>query len=88
MLTRVRPNWIFGVRTPWTLSSERSWRETHRVAGYGLVLVGLMALVLALLGVGQIVLPLSVGVGVTALVATVWSYIAWKRDPDASGREP
>ena len=40
VLTRVRPNWIFGIRTPWTLSSEVSWRETHRIGGYGFVAVG------------------------------------------------
>ncbi|MEP6589602.1 MAG: SdpI family protein [Gemmatimonadota bacterium] len=88
VLTRVRPNWIFGVRTPWTLSSERSWRESHRVAGYGFVLVGLMALLLTLLGTRRLMLPVMIGIGVVALSATVWSFIAWKHDPNAIGRNP
>ncbi len=48
VLTRVRPNWIFGVRTPWTLSSDVSWRESHRVAGYGFVAAGFATLLTAL----------------------------------------
>src|SRR5690606_4775678 len=32
-LPRVRSNWWIGIRTPWTLESERVWRETHRPAG-------------------------------------------------------
>ncbi|WP_243123893.1 SdpI family protein [Thermaerobacter sp. FW80] len=31
---QVRPNFFFGIRTPWTLSSEAVWRKTHR-AGAG-----------------------------------------------------
>jgi len=33
VLPRARPNWFFGVRTPWTLSSPRVWQETHHLAG-------------------------------------------------------
>jgi uncharacterized membrane protein len=30
-LGKVRSNFLFGVRTPWTLSSELSWNKTHRL---------------------------------------------------------
>lgn len=33
-LTQARPNFYFGIRTPWTLSSAEVWRKTHRMAGY------------------------------------------------------
>lgn len=26
-------NWFIGIRTPWTLSSERVWNKTHKVGG-------------------------------------------------------
>ena len=49
VLPRVRPNWFIGIRTPWTLSSDRAWEKTHRVGGYifsaaGLVVVAAAAL--------------------------------------------
>lgn len=30
---KVRPNYFIGIRTPWTLESETSWRKTHWLAG-------------------------------------------------------
>ena len=30
IMDQLRPNWFVGIRTPWTLSSEESWRATHR----------------------------------------------------------
>ncbi len=29
----LRPNYSFGLRTPWTLRSEEVWRATHRIGG-------------------------------------------------------
>jgi uncharacterized membrane protein len=87
LLSRVRPNWIFGIRTPWTLSSDRAWRETHRVGGYGFVLVGLIVLLMALVHATAVFIVLGVGAGAVALFSVVWSYFAWKRDPNAQGRD-
>lgn len=87
VLTRVRPNWIFGVRTPWTLSSDRSWRETHRVAGYGFVAAGIATLITGFAAPKVALIVMLAGVGAAAVVSVVWSYVAWKRDPDAQGRE-
>lgn len=87
LLTRVRPNWIFGVRTPWTLSSDVSWRESHRMAGYGFVAAGLAVLVTAFAAPNAVVIVMLIGVGGTALASVVWSYFAWKGDPNAQGRD-
>jgi uncharacterized membrane protein len=32
-LGKVRYNFVFGLRTPWTLADERVWDKTHRFAG-------------------------------------------------------
>ena len=32
-LPKTRYNYVMGVRTPWTLSDERVWDQTHRLAG-------------------------------------------------------
>jgi SdpI/YfhL protein family len=48
VLGRVRRNFYLGVRTPWTLASERVWIETHRLAAWVMVtasILGLLALV-------------------------------------------
>jgi uncharacterized membrane protein len=37
LLGKVRRNFFIGIRTPWTLASERTWYATHRFAGKSIV---------------------------------------------------
>lgn len=46
-LPNVRQNYTFGIRTPWTLDDEQSWRKTHRVGGIGFILTGIIGLITA-----------------------------------------
>jgi uncharacterized membrane protein len=85
VLTRVRPNWIFGIRTPWTLSSEVAWRESHRIGGYGFVVVGALVVVVSFLAPRAAIYVMIVGLAGSSLLAVAWSYFAWKRDPNAEG---
>jgi uncharacterized membrane protein len=48
LLGKVRYNYVFGVRTPWTLANERVWDRTHRFAGWMTLLGGLVAVAAAL----------------------------------------
>lgn len=45
VLGKVRRNFYIGVRTPWTLASEKVWYATHRFAAKAFVLAGLLGLV-------------------------------------------
>jgi uncharacterized membrane protein len=87
VLTRVRPNWIFGIRTPWTLTSELSWRESHRVGGYGFVVVGALVLLTSLVKPSASIYVMLFGIGGVSLLSVAWSYFAWKRDPQSTGRD-
>jgi uncharacterized membrane protein len=44
-LGNLRPNYFIGLRTPWTLESDATWRATHRLGGR-LLFFGAMALLL------------------------------------------
>jgi uncharacterized membrane protein len=80
VLPRTRPNWWFGVRTPWTLSSDRVWTRTHRVAGYAMTATGVVVLVAAALpGVWPLVLAIAVAV-VAAFWMVLYSYVAWRQE--------
>jgi uncharacterized membrane protein len=79
-LTRVEPNWFVGIRTPWTLSSDKVWRKTHRTGGWFFVAGGLVIAAGAFAPRGVFV-PLFVAVTVVVtLVPVVQSYILWKRE--------
>jgi uncharacterized membrane protein len=44
MISKSKRNYFIGIRTPWTLSSDRVWDETHRLGGKLFVASGLLAL--------------------------------------------
>lgn len=79
-LPRARPNWWFGIRTPWTLSNDRVWMRTHRVGGYLLAGAGVVMMFAAILPS-----PWTLALGFTAVAAAgfgslVYSYFAWKQE--------
>lgn len=49
VLGKLPPNPMIGVRTPWTLSDDRVWDQTHRFAGWVFVVGGFVILGYALL---------------------------------------
>lgn len=81
VLPQARPNWWFGIRTPWTLSNDRVWARTHRVGGWLFVASGLALLVAA------VTLPptwtagtLIVGVLLMSLGTLAYSYVVWRQE--------
>lgn len=83
-LPKVRPNYIMGIRTPWTLASDLSWARTHRIGGRLFVVEGLVLVVLGVLGVREVLVVIAVlGSAVVGLVAVfAYSYRVWKLDPE------
>jgi uncharacterized membrane protein len=84
LLGKVRYNYMFGVRTPWTLSSERVWDRTHRFAGWLMAIAGVLMVTAGLLSPWPMVeaLPFVVLVGAVgpALAAVVYSYFESRRE--------
>lgn len=78
-LPRVRSNWWMGVRTPWTLSSERVWRETHRLAGKTFVVGGLIVLAAVALRPPTRVWVVVGGIVLASAVPAIYSYFSWRR---------
>jgi uncharacterized membrane protein len=77
VLGKVRSNFWFGVRPPWTLASERVWYATHRLAGKTMVAGGLVAL--GLLVGGLPVRYAHVAILLGALAPAGWSLVYYKR---------
>lgn len=81
VLPRTRPNWMFGIRTPWTLSSDRVWERTHRVGGYLMLAAGLLVALTGLLSPGaRSMLVVVVAVVAAALGSVAYSYVAWRQE--------
>lgn len=79
---KLRPNWFMGIRTPWTLSSKRSWTGTHHAGGWVLTVIGVLWIVSSRLpGRWPAIVSFgSLAAGVLGLV--ILSYLLWSADPD------
>jgi uncharacterized membrane protein len=80
ILPRAKPNWWFGIRTPWTLSNDRVWERTHRVGGYVMMATGLLAIVSAFLATDIAFVAFGVIAAAMALGLMAYSYFAWKQE--------
>ncbi|AYL99058.1 SdpI family protein [Mucilaginibacter celer] len=80
MMHSIKPNYFAGIRTPWTLEDDDTWRATHRLAGklWFTAGISLTALVLFLPAKASTVVFL-VGVGVMVFIPVVYSYTYFKK---------
>lgn len=80
-LPRVRPNYVIGIRTPWSLASEEVWTRTHQTGGKLFVIGGLL-LVLASFLPHDYRVWITAGVTISLLVLTTGSsYYYYRKLP-------
>jgi uncharacterized membrane protein len=80
LLPRARPNWFVGIRTPWTLSSDRVWEKTHRLGGRLFVAGGFLIAIAALFWVERAQLVLIAVIVFNTATVLIYSYLEWKRE--------
>lgn len=80
MLRKARRNWFIGIRTPWTLSSDHVWDETHRIGAILFMASGVLAIIGSLFG-GMIAFwMLFVPLIGSTLFLLVYSYVLYQRE--------
>ena len=86
LLPKAPQNWVFGVRTPWTLSSKKSWQVTNRLGGYVLVAFGLLLVLLAVFYPNPWAVLAAIGGLLLAMLYLVWlSYRIWREEARPAG---
>lgn len=80
---KIRSNFMFGIRTPWALSSEVSWNKTHRLGGRLFFLIGLLVFFSAFFQRGDLSFVLLLGgTFISLILSYAYSYWVWKQDED------
>ncbi|KYO64322.1 SdpI family protein [Thermovenabulum gondwanense] len=76
---KIKHNYTFGIKTPWTLASEEVWNKTHRVSGPLWVIAGFLWIVSIFVSetIGFIVGMVSIFS--VAIFGFVYSYIIYKK---------
>ncbi|WP_423214042.1 SdpI family protein [Streptococcus equinus] len=78
-LPKIQRNATVGIRIPWTLSDDKNWYKTHRMAGKLWVIGGLIILLESFI---QVALPYVVGVVIAVMIVgpIVYSFILSRKN--------
>jgi uncharacterized membrane protein len=86
LLPSFRRNFFVGIRTPWTLSSDRVWKKTHEFGGTLFVAAGIVSLGTAFLAPKQSILTIVVVVLAAALATVVYSFLEFRNGFGKKGK--
>ena len=79
MVRTAKRNWFIGIRTPWTLSSDFVWDETHRVGGTLFIVSGVLAMLGVFFGAQAVWFTLIPVIGSTVFLY-IYSYILYQSE--------
>jgi len=79
LIENARRNWFIGIRTPWTLSSEKVWEKTHKVGGKLFKISGIIAFVGIFLQ-DYVLFLILVPVISTTIYTIVYSYFEYQKE--------
>ena len=75
----IKLNYFAGIRTPWTLESEETWRKTHQLAGKLWFIGGLLIAIISILLPSSFSMSFLTGIVIIiTIIPVVYSYIYFK----------
>jgi len=83
LLRKAKRNWFIGIRTPWTLSSDSVWNETHRLGSVLFMISGALALAGGFFGGMTAFWMLLVPLVGSTIFLLVYSYVLYQRETKA-----
>jgi uncharacterized membrane protein len=84
LVEHAKRNWSVGIRTPWTLSSERVWDKTNKLGGLLFKIAGVLCLG-AIPFPDQAIYFILVPILLVVAVMIVYSYVEYQREPKTGG---
>ena len=79
LIENSKRNWFIGIRTPWTLSSDKVWDKTHKIGGKLFKIAGIFAL-LAIFFESYAILIIVVPVIMVSIYTVVYSYFEYQKE--------
>ncbi|MCZ7383656.1 MAG: SdpI family protein [Candidatus Methanoperedens sp.] len=79
LIENAKRNWFIGIRTPWTLSSDKVWDKTHKIGGKLFKIAGILAL-FAIFFESYAILVIVVPVIMISIYTVVYSYLEFQKE--------
>ena len=83
MLRKAKRNFFIGIRTPWTLSSDKVWDETHRLGAVLFMISGALAFIGAFFGGTTAFWLFFAPLMGSAIFLVIYSYVLYKQETKA-----
>lgn len=83
MMRQAKRNFFIGIRTPWTLSSDTVWNETHRVGAILFMVSGALAFIGGFFGGTTAFWMMFVPIIGSTIFLLVYSYMIYQRETKA-----
>lgn len=83
MLRQAKRNFFIGIRTPWTLSSDRVWEKTHRIGSLLFMLSGALAVIGSFFGGATALSMVMVPILGSTIFLVIYSYVLYKQETNA-----
>lgn len=79
ILPKLKRNFMFGIRTGWTLSSDEVWDKTHKLGGILFIILGVITLILlSILKLETLFFVFIILTLLISLVLVIYSYYIYK----------
>ncbi len=79
-LSGLKKNFFFGIRTPWTLSSENVWNKTHKLGGTLFTVAGILIILSCLLTPFISFVVLIGATILAAIISVLYSYALYRKE--------
>lgn len=78
-MPKIKPNYFFGIRLPWTIANEMVWAKTHRVGGFVFFIMGLLFLFGIFVPVPyNFIIPTS-SIFLGIIILSIYSYLEYEK---------
>ena len=74
IMPKIKQNWFFGIRLPWTLSSEKVWNKTHSFSKPWFIILGILTIILAFYDCVICLYVMIIGILLLILTLAIYSY--------------
>jgi len=79
LMKHAKRNWFVGIRTPWTLSSDKVWDETHRIGGDLFKISGIITIT-GFFFPAQAIYLILIPILASTIFVVVYSYLLYRKE--------
>ncbi|OIO41200.1 hypothetical protein AUJ62_03315 [Candidatus Pacearchaeota archaeon CG1_02_32_21] len=79
ILRNIKRNWFIGIRTPWTISSDRVWSKTHKLGSKLFIISGIIT-ILGIFFPKYMIWFILIPVVISSIVCVVYSYLEFRKE--------